>query len=193
MTAKPTQSRIDDALARVERIEWDQKEATRREGSQIALMQEFLRRMSLWSDALESNDEWPFFSIAEVLGERSQDVRARLEDAESKGVFARLDDATRSRTFYVRNLCKWYVQWCAIESLENVQRLALPAPYEPVIIAFELGGGTLRVENRMFQFDVARFPFGSVTTRRSEEPVLELDAESYHAKDATWDKERTRE
>jgi hypothetical protein len=191
--AQPTQLRINDALARVERIDWEQKEAKRREGSQIALMEEFLRRIAMWSEVLESDDKWPFFSVAETLAARSQDARARLDDVLAQAIPSRIAELTRSRAPEVQNACTWHVQWCAIESLENVQRLALPAPYEPVLIAFELGGGALRIEDFMFQFDGTRFPLGRATERRSGEPVLELNAEAYHAKDTAWEKERTRE
>ena len=181
MTKSSHSARRDEAVARVSRIAWGAAARERHEGSQIALMREFLRRMALWARAVGAEAEWPFFSVADTLAERSPVVRERLNSID----LSSLDEALSAATFHPKHLCRWYVEWQLIEDLDDVRAFSLPAPYDPIIVAFERGGA-FHVENRMFQFGTAQFPFGTVRDRVSEPPITSLDMDSLTHWDATW-------
>lgn len=180
MCGTNTEERVATAIARVRAITWNQPDRNEREGSQIALMFELLRRMALWAEALESRSEWPFFSVAEAMAARSDNVRRLL----AQPAMASIEDALDARPGRPRSIGVWYVQWSAIEALPEVRALALPEPYEPALRIFERGGW-FHIELRMFQFFIASFPLGTLA-RSLERPPLALDDATLALRDESW-------
>lgn len=172
--------RIAAALARVHAITWDQPDRNDREGSQIALMFEFLRRMALWYEALRGRSRWPFFSVAEAIAAGSGNVRAILERPEMVSI----ESAVGRLLSHPRHICTWYVQWSAIEALDEVRAFGLPEPYQPALLIFERGG-LFSIEQGMFQFFLASFPVGTIARNRGR-PPLALDDASLAQQDARW-------
>jgi hypothetical protein len=180
MNGTSDNERVATALARVHAIVWDQPDRNEREGSQIALMFELLRRMALWANALGCRNRWPFFSVAEGVAASSDNVRAMLAQPE----IASVESAFGKLLSQPRHICTWYVQWSAIEALDEVRAFGLPEPYEPALLIFERGG-LFHIEQRMFQFSLASFPMGTVA-RHLERPPLALDDATLAREDESW-------
>lgn len=161
--------RIAQTVARAQAIRWDQPDRDAREGSQIALMFELLRRMALWADALRCAEEWPFFSVVEQMARGSSLARSIL----AQPALASIEEAFDGWPSYPRRICSWFVQWSAIEGTGEVHAFGLPAPYEPAILMFERGG-LFHIENRMFQFGLPSFPVGTLA-RSLGKTALALD------------------
>ena len=172
---------VQSARERVEAIRLDQPDRDAREGSQVALMREFLRRAALWANALDCDGDWPFFSVADALAQRSEAVRSRLK---AHGL-ENFESGFKALGFRASRIAGWFVQWRAIDNLDEVRAFGLPEPYEPAILIFERGGN-VQVENRMFQFNLASFPMGRVEAYLEKPPFTALDADSLAGQDETW-------
>ena len=179
MTSDASQNKVAHAIARVRAIDWNQSDRSEREGSQIALMREFLRRMALWADALACTSQWPFFDVADKLAGRHPAAQTALADVQIS-----FDDLP----FHPRKILTGFVKWAAIEDLAEVSAYGLPAPFEPAIVMYERGG-VFHVENRMFQFNLASFPLGTPPSYLGKPAIAALDADALTAEDEAWRQE----
>jgi hypothetical protein len=161
---------VRTARSRLEAIRWNQPDRDAREGSQIALMREFLRRMALWAEALECVEKWPFFSVAEHI-EIDAFAASRVADPLPSSIEDTLNRVPLAR---LRRICAGFVQWSMIESRDEVRGFDLPAPYAPAITMFERGG-MFYVEQGMFQFFLASVHIGTVTSNLARQPLVSLD------------------
>lgn len=159
-------------------IDWsEQKAALSFAYSRAALMREHLRRSALWADRYGAAKEWPFFDIAAYVDPA---VRAPEGLMDTFGGF--LDRHVGLPMAY--DMCQAAVQWAALLERSEVSRPPLQDPFEPLILLFERGGG-FATESRAVDFWVTMVRWGSLESRLSVEPVVELDAATLDALDGS--------
>lgn len=126
---------VAEAAKRILSMSWVFNEG--KEYSQIALMQEYLRRMALWKGFLKTPLEWPFFDVAVLINPLA---RAPEE------LVARVDEflATKRRTLLERKTCSWYLHWMAVAEGLSLDAWNLPCPYDPLILFYDRGGILVR-------------------------------------------------
>jgi hypothetical protein len=125
---------VREACERLNKIQWRHEDSRLR--SNTTLVREYLRRMALWSKALDT-DDWPFMDVALLLAPAVRAPARAVEDAR-----ALVGELTSLSRYPIANVCEWYLHWIALESEQPdvVRRCGLPAPYEPLILMFERGG-----------------------------------------------------
>lgn len=158
-------NKVDRTIERIKAIDW--KPNNLRATSHIALLKEYLRRASLWAKALDCTDKWPFFDVAAQI-----DPSLRSDEAKVEEVERHLAPFPVSLT--VRRLCEWFVHWAVVKNSPEVTKIALPDPYEPLILLYERGGN-FHFEQGFFHFSVGCFPRGKLSDHYSLSPHILLD------------------
>ncbi len=126
---------VEATFQRIIRLSWvhsvtQSRSARQKQGLQTGakLFQEYLRRMALWSQALNA-EQWPFFDVA-----------------------ARINPTVRADALYIRQLSKslfpntfvwasahWILHWAALDGRPEARAYDLPAPYSPLLRFYEYG------------------------------------------------------
>lgn len=153
------------ALNRLLAISWQTDYS--RIDSHVALFQEYLRRISLWAKTLDSSDLWPFFDVV-------AQISASVEVSEEAITKLREHLANFGLRKNVQQTCEWYLYWNAVVNTNLVQKLDLPAPYDPLILMYERGA-TFYTEHGFFCVSLASFPRKNWSSYASLKPVVELD------------------
>ena len=97
---------VDAAIERIVNIKWELNDT--RFGSHIALLREYLRRASLWAQALTCTDKWPFFDVAAQLDPLLCPDKTKIETLERH-----LQQFNLYRP--IKRTCEWYIHWVMIE------------------------------------------------------------------------------
>ncbi len=142
---------IEDAVKRVMSLNFDVPLYDYDLAFDVLLMKEHLRRMLLWSRALNAQS-WSFFDVAihiNPLVSLSQDLEDRVKDTYFPGLFT-------------RPMCKSYLRWSLVENDVKTQSYNLLAPYEPFLLLCEAGGYLERENNLLFVRDFKGFSQGMV-------------------------------
>jgi hypothetical protein len=147
------------ALAAIDRcwnIEW--QEDTKRLGSQVALMEEYLRRSAIAAEVLRTTLNWPWYDyggrFARLVNRKTPLPCYVFLEAEpyyegpgadplEDKVIAlnqHMNEGGGRQGWYGRKTCWWYIRWASIKSLPDVVSLELPDPYEPLLVFYERGG-----------------------------------------------------
>lgn len=166
---------VDRTIARIKAIKWELNDS--RTASHIALLKEYLRRASLWATALGCTDKWPFFDVAAQIKSSLRSNEAKIEEVE-----CHLAPLPISRT--IRRFCEWFVHWSVVKNSPEITRIALPDPYEPLILLYERGGDFYR-EHVFLCFSVGCFPIGKLSDHYSLSPHILLDEEVLDQLDKT--------
>ncbi|WP_218082111.1 hypothetical protein [Anthocerotibacter panamensis] len=164
---------VETAIKRILTINWEQNDS--RQESHVALLQEYLRRITLWTDALDA-ENWPFFDIAEFFDLHSEIELARFPDLKQQ-----LMKLPCPNTMALT--CEWYIHWALIMDRPEVVQLALPAPYDPLILMYERGG-SFYSEHGCFHIAYTRFPRYAPRHYRNLSPIVELIEEALDKVDA---------
>lgn len=123
------------AVERLLAIDWTAN--PERAHSQMILLMEYLRRAVLWSKALGTIDAWPIFNIAGRACPGAPVPQQALQRL-SRSPAGRQADQLRALT------CQHYLRWEAAKHLPCIAQFDLPDPFEPLILAYERGGGFTR-------------------------------------------------
>ena len=156
---------VDRTIERIKAINWEPNNF--RAASHIALLKEYLRRASLWAKALDCTDKWPFFDVADQI-----DPSLRADEAKVEALKRHLAPFPVSRT--IRRMCEWFVHWAVVKNSPEVTKIALPDPYDPLILLYERGGD-FYFEQGFFHFSVGCFPRGRLSDHYSLSPHILLD------------------
>ncbi len=138
-----TQSALDQLL----NIPWQLDD--NKVNSHVALFQEYLHRMSLWSKAINHPELWPFYDLSSYLyaPQKAKEYQIiQLKQHLTKFPLNRL----------VKHTCEWYLSWSFIAD-EMTKKYQLPDPFAPLILMYERGG-TFYTEHGFFCVSVASFP-----------------------------------
>lgn len=123
------QARVEAMMSRIATIQWGKPPLHVSSSTpNSVLMQEFLRRMLLWSKALGVNG-WPLFDVAKVLQPGLRPATRKLNPL-TRGLFPNI---------FVRMTCHWALHWAEIAGSQMVQEFGLPDPYEPLLEMYECG------------------------------------------------------
>ena len=158
---------VDRAIERIKAIDSELKDF--RVGSHIALFKEYLRRASLWATALGCTDKWPLFDVAAQI-----DPSLRSDEAKVEALKCHLKPFLLSGT--IERTCEWFVHWAVVKNSPEVTKIALPDPYDPLILLYERGGD-FRFEQGFFDFPVGGFPRGNLSDHYNLSPHILLDEE----------------
>lgn len=135
--------------------------------SHITLMQEYLRRSSLWAEALNCTDQWPFFDVANRI-----EPSAR---ANSLIVDKLLNHLSQFKLPHrIKKTCEWSLNWAIISNTEQVSKFILDAPYEPLLVMYE-HGGRFTTEHGFVDIAGAGFPIGTWNNYVEMSPLVVLD------------------
>ncbi|WP_298914721.1 hypothetical protein [uncultured Nostoc sp.] len=141
-----SENEINKAIQRLKQVKWFNDSYDYNQETCKLLVREWLRRMALWGKALNATQKWPFISIVdEIFGEReiSEPVIIEIfgEQEISESVLAEITVFLRDRVnIYTTIASLWYIRWSGVKNQREVTQFNLPAPYEPLIVFFELGG-----------------------------------------------------
>lgn len=106
-----------------------------RQPSQLALFNEYLRRVGLWYQALDIPDAHPI--VSDLPGNLVEGIKAKPVSTTLMQQTLR----TLGRTsIYERMLLTRALDWAAIADTDAVVTYNLPDPYEPLILFHERGG-----------------------------------------------------
>jgi len=156
---------VDRTIERIKAINWAPNDY--RAASHIALLKEYLRCASLWAKTLDCTDKWPLFDVAAQIN-----PSLRADETQVEALKRHLAPFAVSRT--IRQLCEWFVHWAVVQHSPEVTKMALPDPYEPLILLYERGGDFYR-EHVFFCFSVGCFPIGNWSQHYSLSPHIILD------------------
>lgn len=126
--------RETNMLNRILSLEWQGRD-DRKHGSQLALFNEFLRRVGVWCNALNWQDAHPIAS--DLPGRVVPGVRATPVNATLMQQTLRTLGKT---TVYERMVLTHALNWSAIADEPAVSAFNLPDPYEPLVQFYERGG-----------------------------------------------------
>jgi hypothetical protein len=129
--------------------------------SRVKLMQEYLRRASLWAQHLDRTPEWPFFDIAEAIDPA---VRANPD---------LVAHATKGLSFRTKRIAAWALHFAELRTIAPQKIPHLDDPYEPLIVMFERGGGYTTEHNRI-EVDLAQFPSIRWTDYNRPDPIVPI-------------------
>jgi hypothetical protein len=156
---------VDRTIERIKAITWELKDF--RVASHIALFKEYLRRASLWAKALNCTDKWPLFDVAAQI-----DPSLRFDEAKVEALRRHLKPFVLSGT--IKQTCEWFVHWAVVKNSPEVAKIALPDPYDPLILLYERGGD-FSFEQGFFDFPVGGFPRGKLSDHYNFSPHILLD------------------
>jgi hypothetical protein len=163
-------------LERLQAVTWDDWDtAVEHTRSRAALMREYLRRAACWAKAVDAEDAWPFFDIAQQIDPATsadEDVKAELEDYLWNNV----------GRHSLRETCRGAVHWAALRARSQVALPDLPDPYDPLLTMYERGGGFFVEE--FIDLNGIMVPFKTLDDHLSSEPVTEITTEALDALDA---------
>lgn len=162
---------INKAMERIFAINWEPDDA--RVGSQIALLQEYLRRAALWAKTLDCTEQWPFFDIAAIAV--GVDPSQRADNAQVEVLRHHFSQAPFYTIGIIENTCEWFLHWQVVKNQPEVRKFNLPDPYEPLIILYERGG-IFSTEHGLFNFEAASFPRGTWMQHDRDFPVVLLES-----------------
>ena len=118
-------------LQRLLAISWQFDDS--RVADHVPLMELYLHRAARWAKLLECTELWPFFDIALQI---IPTVRAPAEAVMQLGSHLEAHDVP----YVIRRTCVWCLHWSTISDAEQVMRLGLPDPYDPLVMMYEHGG-----------------------------------------------------
>lgn len=173
MNSTSIDERVNPALKRLTAINW--KLDYHDERSYVELMYEYLRRMALWTSALQLEDGGPFFDVAALLCPDTP-LPPPLKEA--------VDAAVHARNPLVRAICEWHLHWVLIAQLPAVTRFGLPAPYEPLIRFYERNG-SFRREDVFVNVGIVGISISRWRNYGQRQPLLDLDDATLDQLDAT--------
>jgi hypothetical protein len=129
-------------------IEWDKRNG-KISPTKFRLVKEYLRRLALWTERLDSREFWPFGNLPIVVDETVE------LSSMTKDEIGRLPISTREKIM-LENIFAW-------KSIDKrvISAFELPDPYAPILEFFS-EGGCLRSENRLLLFDDASIPIGRI-------------------------------
>jgi hypothetical protein len=130
--------------------------------SRVKLMQEYLRRASLWAQQLDRTPEWPFFDIAEAIDPA---VRADPD------LVAR---ATKGLDWHAKRVTAWALHFAELRTVAPEKIPELDDPYEPLIVMFERGGG-FNTAHSHIEVDLAQFPIVKWTDYNRPDPIISIE------------------
>ena len=156
---------VDRTIARIRAITWEPNNF--RAASHIALFKEYLRRASLWANALNCTDRWPLFDVAAEI-----DLSFRADEAKVEALNRHVTSFRIPRT--MKRTCEWFVHWAGVKHRLEVTKMALPDPYDPLMLLYERGGD-FYFEQGLFHFSVGGFPRGTWSDHYSLSPHILLD------------------
>jgi len=131
-----------DTLNRILSFDWRGGD-NRRQASQLALFNEYLRRTALWCQVLDLADAHPIVTDLPnqlVTGIKATPVNTTLMQQTLRTV--------GKTNVYERMLLTRVLDWAAIADTDAVCRYGLPDPYEPLLLFYERGGWLAKTEQR---------------------------------------------
>ncbi|GAA1781950.1 hypothetical protein [Streptomonospora arabica] len=148
-------------------------EDPRKQRSQIALFEEYLRRSALWFRAVPGA-AWPFGDLAAALA-----PSVRADDA----LVRRVDEALPlDQSKEVVDSCLNALHFEALKA-SAAQLPDLPAPYEPLLLMYERGNG-VHTTQIYFQIGASGVRKGPPEDFASTAPLPSLDSTTLDAIDA---------
>jgi hypothetical protein len=139
-------------------------------------MREYLRRMALWKNELQSG-AWPFFDVAGTL---KPDIHTNIQspkfDKHFKEIISFVWNPLMIKT------CQWYLHWAILTDTGTLAQTILPEPYEPLIWMYERGGH-FYTEHGFIQVLGGAFRIGNTQDYISAQPFAELNTEWLNALD----------
>ena len=115
-------------IERIERIDWNVS-ARVDDPSNMALVQEYIRRAALLITTYHLETSYPFFNAARALGHHSTlDVMDQCP---------RLGELTNS---FMKGTCVAYLEWLSLVESGNEEAIKFHDLYEPLILLIERGG-----------------------------------------------------
>ena len=127
------QTAIFAALARIQAVDWlamYHRYGEHRSNSDIALLQEYLRRAARWAQALGLDLDAPS-SFYAALG---------VAPAVPEKLLDQIVEHTEPAFYWAKIACVWYIYWVSIADQPQVRAYDLPNPYEPLLRIYERGG-----------------------------------------------------
>lgn len=132
---------FEKALQRINNIDWN----IRKENlpSQVFLVTEFINRGNIFRDAYapDNHIRKPIYSAAKVVGVEEETlvkVHKKVEELE-----------LLKHGWPVEFLCKFFLEWVWINSIQAKRDIRFDDLYEPIILLFERGGRISYHHNEM--------------------------------------------
>lgn len=154
-------------IERIERIDWNVSSRVD-DPSNMALVQEYIRRAALLITTYHLETSYPFFNAARALGHHSTlDVMDQCP---------RLGELTNS---FMKGTCVAYLEWLSLVESGNEEAIKFRDLYEPLILLIERGG---RISMRHGEIRTGRYVFPVANTEyMSKQAPIDLSDEGLRA------------
>jgi hypothetical protein len=127
---------VEKAIERIKAIDWKQDNEDSKLVSHVKFFREHVRRMAIWFRALGldfKGSGWPSVDITAQIDpsliDEGRDERRDEELIKLLGV--------GDCRYYERYFSGCYAHWAMVRNRPEIMQIALPAPYEPVIMMSE--------------------------------------------------------
>jgi hypothetical protein len=135
-----------EMITRIKSIDWSGRTVIKENSAYGSkLMEEYLRRMLLWSTELKAVG-WPFFSIADCITTFNDEMISNLH--------TQLNQVQFPNTL-IKMTCFWAVQWSYLKDTSQAKQFELPDPYDPLVAMYERGACFSREQNMVTVWDIA--------------------------------------
>jgi hypothetical protein len=180
---------VEQAIARIKAIDWNQDNSNTRQISHIKLFREHVRRTVLWFRALDldfKGSGWPSVDIAARIDTSLID-EGRDEDRDEELIKLL---GVSGHGYAIRYFPVCYVHWAMVQNRPEIMQIALPAPYEPVIMMFERGCRFPKREFDLYNFWGGGIPLGRPESYYDKAPYTDLDSAALDREDIEYEKSR---
>ncbi len=158
-------------------------------GSVLLLLKEFVRRMFLWVDAVESKEMrsnatvTSLFDVAKVIVGSEVDKSIVYNEL--------VKPLNLSTSYRDRLVFSWYINWS--DNKEKIQEMGfdLPNPYDPYLEVVKRGGIALSYEvGKLEVYPFLGISVESVRQSNKNDPYISLDKASLDKADEAYKKEK---
>lgn len=151
-------SYLSDGFKRVNNIDWS-KSGSKDEPSNMALIQEYIRRAAILIRSCDLQSSYPFFNAARALG---YDADPSIVENSPK-----LKELTNS---FMKGTCEAYLEWLKLMDCGNETALKFDDLYEPLMLLIERGGTIRRRHGEIITGGYA-FPLANAEYMSKQAPI----------------------
>lgn len=145
-------------IERINNIDWNIS-GTVDEPSNMALIQEYIRRAAVLITLYDLETPYPFFKVSHAIGFDSD-----------LGISEKCLELAELKNTFMKGTCEAYLEWLNLQDTENEIALKFHDLYEPLILLNERGGTLRRRHGEIIAGGYA-FPLANADYMSKQAPI----------------------